>query len=86
MTVTMSEKHQITIPKKIADVLRLRKGSLFDVQVRGSKIELIPLEAKEKEFTEEDYNRMDRLFEKERGKEVPLTKAMMARLKRGKPL
>ena len=54
MTITMSEKHQVTIPKKIATALHLNKGSLFNIEMRGNRIELIPLEVRERTITEED--------------------------------
>ncbi len=84
MTITMSEKHQVTIPKKIADVLHLRKGSLFNVEIKGSRIELVPLEVTEKTLTPEDYQKLDRLSAQEKGKEEKVTKALIARLKSGK--
>jgi len=84
MTVTMSEKHQVTIPKKIADILNLKKGSLFTVEVRENRIELIPVEVKERVYTAEDYRKLDRLRELERGKEKKVTRTMIANMKRGK--
>ena len=66
MTITMTSKNQITLPKKIVDALRLHQGSLFDVKVQSNRIELVPLEVSEKEFTAEDYKRLDRLVKKER--------------------
>lgn len=84
MTIIMSEKHQVTIPKKIADVLRLKKGSLFNVEIRGNKIELIPLEVKEKTFTQDDYEKLDRILAGEKGKEQKVSKALIANLKEGK--
>ena len=47
MTITMSEKHQITIPKKIASALGLKKGAIFNVEINDNKIELVPLEVVE---------------------------------------
>ena len=66
MTITMTSKNQITLPKKIVDALRLHRGSLFDVKVQANRIELVPLEVSEKEFTAEDYKRLDRLVKKEK--------------------
>ncbi len=68
MTITMTSKNQITLPKKIVDALRLRRGSLFDVKVNHSRIELVPLEVSERKFTAEDFKRMDRLVKKENKK------------------
>ena len=83
MTVTMTEKHQITIPKKIADAMGLHKGSLFDVQIRKNRIELTPVEVKEKEFTEEDYRLMDALCEKEQHTAKRMTPAVIKRIAEG---
>ncbi len=84
MTITMSEKHQVTIPKKIADVLRLKKGSLFNVEIKGNRIELIPVEVRERTFTDADYQKLDKLVAKEKGQEKKVTKAFIAKLKQGK--
>ena len=84
MTITMSEKHQVTIPKNIANTLHLKKGSLFNVEIRGNRIELIPLEVRERVFTQEDYQKLDKLAAQEKGKEEKVTKTMIASLKKGK--
>ena len=80
MTVTMTAKHQITIPKKVTDVLGLDKGSTFDVAVSKNKIELIPVETIERVFTEEEYKKLDLLSKKEKGKERRVTKKFIAGL------
>ena len=69
MTIVMTEKHQITIPKRIADALGLHKGSLFNVDVSDNKIELVPLEVTPKSFTREQYQKLALLSKKERGLE-----------------
>lgn len=84
MTITMTAKHQVTLPKQIADAFGFRKGTLFDVHVRKNIIELIPLEVKPKEWSEEEYKKLDLLFEKEKGKAKRITKKFIARLKQGK--
>lgn len=80
----MTEKHQITIPKRIAEILGLKKGSIFDVQVYKNRIELIPVEVQEKTFTEEQYKKLDLLCQAEKGKEKKVTKEFIANLKKGK--
>ena len=84
MTITMTEKHQITIPKRIAETLGLGKGSLFEVEVHRNRIELVPVEVKEKVFSEEDYAKLDKLSRAEKGKEVRATQSYIRRLKKGK--
>ena len=82
MTVIMTEKNQVTIPKKIAQILKLKRGSMFDVEVADDRIELIPLEAKERVFTEEEYRRLEALSAKELGREKPVTKRYITSLKK----
>jgi len=84
MTITMTAKHQITLPKQIADAFGLKKGTLFDIHVRKDKIELIPLEIKPKSFTQEQYKKLDLLFEKEKGKAKRVSKKFISKLKQGK--
>ena len=74
MTITLTSKNQITLPKKIVDALRLHQGSLFDVKVNKNRIELVPLEVSEKEFTDEDYKLMDKLYQKEKHTAKKVTK------------
>ena len=84
MTVRMTAKHQITIPKKVTDVLGLRKGSMFDIAVSKNRIELIPLETVEKVFTEEEYKKLETLSMKEKGKEKRVTRKFVENLKKGR--
>ena len=82
MTVAMSEKHQVTIPSKIAMVLNLRRGSLFDVELNGNRIELIPLAVKERKFTRAEYRKLDKLLAQERSEKV--TSAFIDKVREGK--
>ncbi len=84
MTVVMTAKNQITIPKKITNALGLGKGSMFEVEVSREGIELIPLETKEREFSDEQYAKLDALAAKEKGKEKLATKRFIDNLKKGK--
>jgi len=81
MTITMTAKHQVTIPRKIAEVLSLKKGTMFDVIVHRNRIELIPLEIVEKTFTDKEYEQLDALAAAERGQEKPVTNAFIRALK-----
>lgn len=74
MTITMTSKNQITLPKKIVDALDLDKGAMFDIRVTGNKIQLVPLEVSEKVFTDAEYAKMEELFQKEKGKAKKITK------------
>lgn len=84
MTVVMTAKNQVTIPKKITNALGLGRGAMFEVEVAKSRIELIPLETKEREFTDEEYAKLEALTAQEKGKEKRITKKFIANLKRGK--
>ncbi|MCK4518606.1 MAG: AbrB/MazE/SpoVT family DNA-binding domain-containing protein [Candidatus Omnitrophica bacterium] len=84
MTITMTAKHQITIPKKITNALGLKKGSMFDIKISKNRIELVPLEIKEKVFTEEEYKKLEALALREKGKEKHVTKGFINKLKKAK--
>ena len=81
MTVVMTAKHQITIPKKIADALGLDKGTMFNIERKKNRIELIPLELQEKVFTDAEYKKLDLLVSKQKGKEKKVTKKYIQSLK-----
>ena len=66
MTITMTTKNQVTLPKRIVDTLRLHRGSLFDVKVNRNRIELIPLEVSERIFFEEDFKKLDKIVGEEK--------------------
>ena len=80
----MTSKNQITIPKKITNALGLGKGSMFRVEVSKDGIELIPMETKERHFTDEEYVKLEALVAKEKGKEKRVTKRFTDNLKKGK--
>jgi len=73
MTITMTSKNQITIPKKIVNILGLNKGSILDIKVSGHRIELIPLVMVEKVFTDEEYAKLDELTKKQKKKAKKVT-------------
>ena len=77
----MTTKNQITLPKKIVDALRLRKGSLFDVKVTNHRIELVPLEVQRREFTDEEYEKLEKLYQKEKGSAKKITKKFIESIK-----
>ncbi len=84
MTVTMSEKHQVTIPSRIARVLDLKRGSLFDVELNGRRIELIPLETKEKKLTRAEYRKLDKLLAQEKETREKVTTAFIEKIRKEK--
>lgn len=82
MTVTMTTKNQVTIPKKITNVLGLVQGAMFKIEVSGNRIELIPLEVKERVFTKEEHEKLELLSAKERGKEKRVTQKLIKKLEK----
>lgn len=82
MTVTMKTKNQITIPKKITNVLGLGEGTMFRIGISGNRIELIPLEVSERVFTKAEYEKLELLAKKERGKEKKVTKKFIRDLEK----
>ena len=57
---------------------------MFEVEVSRNGIGLIPLETKEKQFTDEEYVKLEALAAKEKGKEKYVTKRFIDNLKKGK--
>ena len=84
MTIAMSAKHQVTIPSKIARALDLRRGSLFDVELNGSRIELIPLEVQEKKLSRAEYRKLDKLLAQEKEPREKVTDAFIDKVRKGK--
>jgi len=84
MTIAMTAKNQITIPKRIAHALRLQKGTLFNIKLCRNRIALIPLEVKERAFTDADFKKLDALVAREKRRVRPVTRKLIARLKRGR--
>ncbi|MGE0269253.1 MAG: AbrB/MazE/SpoVT family DNA-binding domain-containing protein [Candidatus Omnitrophota bacterium] len=81
MTITMTSKNQITLPKKIVDALRLHKGSLFDIHIKSNRIELIPLDVSQREFSDEEYEKLETIYQKEKGLAKKATKKNIRSLK-----
>jgi len=84
MTITMTTKNQITIPKKITNALGLEEGDMFKIMVSKNRIELVPLEVKEKVFTKKEYKKLDIICKKERDTETKVTKEFIEKLRNAK--
>jgi AbrB family looped-hinge helix DNA binding protein len=82
MTVTMKTKNQITIPKKITNVLGLEEGTMFRIEISGNRIELIPLEVSDRVFTKAEYEKLEFLAKQEHGKEKRVTKRFIRDLEK----
>ncbi len=80
----MSEKHQATIPSRIARALDLKRGSLFDVELNGSRIELIPLETKERKLSRAEYRKLDKLLAQEKESREKVTAAFIDKIRKEK--
>ena len=57
----VSYRHQITIPPSIMKDAGLSEGSYVAIEAHGGKIILEPKEVAEKDFSQEDWNRLDKL-------------------------
>jgi AbrB family looped-hinge helix DNA binding protein len=84
MTITMTSKNQVTIPKKIVDRFNLKRGAIFDIKIDMNKIELIPMELVEKSYTEYEYKRLEELYQQEKHTVKPMSKDLIKKLKQGK--
>ena len=82
MTVIMKTKNQITIPKKITNVLGLHEGDMFKIVVSGNSIQLIPLEVSERVFSKDEYIKLETLARKEHGKEKKVTDKFIKKLEK----
>ncbi|MDO8525401.1 MAG: AbrB/MazE/SpoVT family DNA-binding domain-containing protein [Candidatus Omnitrophota bacterium] len=82
MTITMTSKNQITIPKKVTNALGLKSGAMFEVGFSKDAIELILLEIKERHFTDKEYAKLEALAAKESGKEKRVTRKFISNLKK----
>ena len=80
----MTEKNQVTIPKKITSVLGLKRGTMFNVEVHKSRIELIPVEVKEISFSAGQYKKLEKLSKAEKRQERKVTSQFVRGLKKGR--
>jgi len=84
MTITMTSKNQVTIPKKIVDRFHLKRGTIFDIKIEANRIELIPMELVEKSYTEDEYKKLEELYNQEKSTVKPMGKGLIGKLKKGK--
>jgi len=80
MTIVMSSKNQITIPKRLVKALQLSEGALFDINLKGNRLEIIPLETIEKTFTDEQFAKLEEIYQKEKHLSKPITKEYIENL------
>ena len=68
--VKVSSKHQVTIPKQIAEIFQLKKGDVLEVQQHGNKIVMIPKEVILKDkYPQEDLKATEKVLSKGLSKE-----------------
>ncbi|MBF0490828.1 MAG: AbrB/MazE/SpoVT family DNA-binding domain-containing protein [Candidatus Omnitrophica bacterium] len=84
MTITLTSKNQVTIPKKIVDRFHLKRGAIFDIKIENNRIELIPMELVEKTYTEDDYKKLEKIYQQEKQTIQPMSKDLIKKLKKGK--
>lgn len=80
MTITLTSKNQITIPKKLINEMHLAEGALFDIHIKGNRLELVPLETVEKIFSDEEYARLESVYQKEKNTAKKVTARDIERL------
>ena len=65
MVTKVSSKHQVTIPKAIADAFDLKKGDVLEVKKQGGKIVMIPKEViLEDKYPIEDLEAAEKVLSK----------------------
>ncbi len=65
MVIKISSKHQITIPKDIADAFQLKKGDVLEIERNGNKIIMIPKEVIfEDKYPEEEIEAAEKVLSK----------------------
>ena len=70
MVIKISSKHQVTIPKDIAETFHLKKGDVLEVERQGNKIIMIPKEViLEDKYPLEDLESADKALSKGMAKE-----------------
>ncbi len=86
MVVKISSKHQVTIPKDIADAFNLKKGDVLEVEKIGNRIIMIPKEViLEDKYPMEDLEAAEKVLSKGLPKEEIVFKsgeAMVAHFKK----
>ena len=65
MVIKVSSKHQVTIPKSIADAFDLKRGDVLEVKKEGNKIIMIPKEViLEDKYSKEDLEAAEKALSK----------------------
>lgn len=81
----VSSKGQVTLPKSVRSLLRLKPGEMVAFRIeRSGRVEIVPVEVKEKKadpFTAEEWSKIDRLA-RQRGKTFDSPQAAKRFLKR----
>jgi len=79
MVVKVSSKHQVTIPKDIAEAFHMNKGDVLEVRREGNKIIMIPKEViLEDKYPQEDLEDAERVLSKSLLKEEVVFKSGQA--------
>lgn len=82
MVVKVSSKHQITIPKDIADAFSLKKGDVLEIERKKNKIIMIPKEVIfEDKYPQEDLEATEKVLSKGLPKEEMAFKSGLAMVK-----
>lgn len=65
MVVKISSKHQVTIPKGIAEAFHLKKGDVLEIARQGNRIIMVPKEViLEDKYPQEDLEAAEEVLAK----------------------
>lgn len=82
MVVKVSTKHQVTIPKDIADAFHLKRGDVLEVEREGNRIIMIPKEIiLEDKYPQEDLVLAEKALSEKLPKKEVVFKSGTAMLK-----
>jgi len=76
--IALTKKSQITLPKKVREILKVKPGDQVSFQIEGNEVKVVPVPSLlEENFGKvkprrmpEDFKELRRDFEEEVGKEV----------------
>ena len=78
----MNRNRQINIPSAFVARLSLGEDRYFKAEVAGNRIILTPVDPIERTFSEEDFNLMEKLYQKEKHTAKPVTKGWVKKFHR----
>ena len=80
--IKMNRNRQINIPSAFVARLSLGEDRYFKAEVAGNRIILTPVDPIERTFSEEDFNLMEKLYQKEKHTAKSVTKGWVKKFHR----